>query len=191
MTEATACRDEDVFIVGGANSAGQAAVYLSGFARRVTMLVRGSGLSATMSSYLIDQLKTLPNVVVRPRTQVVEVHGGAHLESITVRDEAQGTTETLPAAALLVFIGATPRTEWLADVVARDAAGLVLTGPDVQRGDRAATWPERRDPFPLETSVPGIVAAGDVRHGSIKRVASSVGEGAMAVSFVHQSLATR
>jgi thioredoxin reductase (NADPH) len=191
MTEAFACRDEDVYIVGGANSAGQAAVYLAGFARRVTMLVRGPGLSATMSSYLIDRLGALPNVALRPRTQVVEAKGGTHLEAITVRDDLQGTTETLPAAALFAFIGAAPRTEWLAGVVARDEAGYVLTGADVARNGRPPGWTEKRDPFLLETSVAGVFAAGDVRHGSIKRVASGVGEGAMAVSFVHQFLATR
>jgi thioredoxin reductase (NADPH) len=191
MTEAFSCQDQDVYIVGGANSAGQAAVYLAGFARRVTMLVRGAGLSATMSSYLIDQLAARPNVVVRPRTQVVEAHGGMHLEGITVRDEAQGTTERVPAAALFVFIGASPRTEWLAGVVARDAGGYILTGADVLRNAGPAGWTEQRDPFLLETSVAGIFAAGDVRHGSIKRVASAVGEGAMAVSFVHQYLASR
>ncbi len=191
MTEAFSCRDQDVYIVGGANSAGQAAVYLAGFARRVTMLVRGPGLSATMSSYLIDQLAALPNVVVRPRSQVVEARGGMHLEGITVRDDAQGTTERLPAAALFVFIGASPRTEWLAGVVGRDAGGYILTGADALRNAGPAGWTEKRDPFLLETSVAGIFAAGDVRHGSIKRVASGVGEGAMAVSFVHQYLASR
>ena len=191
MSEAFACRDQDIYIVGGANSAGQAAVYLAGFARQVTMLVRGSGLSATMSSYLIDQLAALPNVVVRARTQVAEVKGGIHLESIVVRDDAQGTTETLPADALFVFIGASPRTEWLAGIVERDQGGFILTGAEVLRNGRPASWTEKRDPYVLETSVPGIFAAGDVRHNSIKRVASSVGEGAMAVSFVHQYLATR
>jgi thioredoxin reductase (NADPH) len=191
MSEAFSYRDQDIYIVGGANSAGQAAVYLAGFARRVTMLVRGPGLSATMSSYLIDQLAALPNVVVRPRTQVVEAHGGMHLEGITVRDDAQGTSETLPAMALFVFVGATPRTEWLAGVVERDEGGYILTGAALTRTGRAAGWTETRDPYLLETSVPGIFAAGDVRHGSIKRVASGVGEGAMAVSFVHQYLASR
>jgi thioredoxin reductase (NADPH) len=191
MSEAFSYRDQDIYIVGGANSAGQATVYLAGFARRVTMLVRGPGLSATMSSYLIDQLAALPNVVVRPRTQVVEAHGGMHLEGITVRDDAQGTSETLPAMALFVFVGATPRTEWLAGVVERDEGGYILTGAALTRTGRAAGWTEKRDPYLLETSVPGIFAAGDVRHGSIKRVASGVGEGAMAVSFVHQYLASR
>ena len=191
MTEAAAVHDQDVYVVGGANSAGQAAVYLAGFARTVTMLVRGQGLAATMSQYLIDQLGARPNVVVRPRTQVVEAHGGLHLEGITVRDDAQGTSETLPAAALFVFIGASPHTDWLAGVVARDAGGYLLTGADVVRNGRPASWTEARDPFLLETSVPGIFAAGDVRHHSMKRVAASVGEGAMAVAFVHQYLGSR
>lgn len=191
MSEAFSCRDQDIFIVGGANSAGQAAVYLAGFARQVTMLVRGPGLSATMSSYLIDQLAALPNVVVRARTQVVAVHRGLHMEGITVRDDAQGTTETIPAAALFVFIGAAPRTEWLAEMVDCGAGGYILTGADVVRNGRPARWTEQRDPYLLETSVAGVFAAGDVRYGSIKRVASGVGEGAMAVSFVHQYLAGR
>jgi thioredoxin reductase (NADPH) len=186
MTEAFSCRDEDVYIVGGANSAGQAAVHLAGFARRVTLLVRGPGLSASMSQYLIDQLDRLSNVAIRPRTEVVEVHGGSHLEAITVRTGADGQRERLPAAALFVFIGAAPQTEWLPDSVARDAHGFVLTGPDLPPGS-----PGEREPYLLETSVSGIFAAGDVRHGSMKRVASGVGEGAMAVAFVHKYLATR
>jgi thioredoxin reductase (NADPH) len=191
MAEAFSCRDEDVYIVGGANSAGQAAVHLAGFARSVTLLVRGPGLSASMSAYLIDQLGKLPNVVVRPRTEVVEVHGGTHLEAITVRTGAEGQTERLPAAALFVFIGAAPQTEWLPDSVARDAHGFLLTGPDLPRREGTTTAPDERESYLLETSVPGIFAAGDVRHGSMKRVASGVGEGAMAVAFVHQYLATR
>jgi thioredoxin reductase (NADPH) len=184
MTEAHACHDEDVYIVGGANSAGQAAVHLAGFACRVTLLVRGPGLSAGMSQYLIDQLGKLPNVVIRPRTEVVEVHGTSHLETVTVRSGAEGQQETLPAAALFVFIGAAPQTEWLPAGVARDARGFVLTGPDLLPAP-----PGEHERYLLETSVPGIFAAGDVRHGSMKRVASGVGEGAMAVAFVHQYLA--
>jgi thioredoxin reductase (NADPH) len=186
MTEAFSCRDEDVFIVGGANSAGQAAVHLAGFARRVTLLVRGPGLSASMSAYLIDELGKLPNVAVRPRTEVVEVHGATHVEAISVRSGPEGETETLPAAALFVFIGAAPQTDWLPEGVARDAHGFLLTGPDLPPGALAG-----REPYLLETSVEGIFAAGDVRHGSMKRVASGVGEGAMAVAFVHQYLASR
>ncbi|HUX85535.1 MAG TPA: FAD-dependent oxidoreductase [Chloroflexota bacterium] len=191
MTEAFSCRDEEIYIVGGANSAGQAAVYLAGFASHVTMLVRGPSLSATMSSYLIDQLAKLPNVIVRPRTEVLEVQGGTRLTGISIRDKAKGVTETVPAAALFVFIGASPRTEWLAEVVERDEHGFILTGPDLRRDGRASRWLEEREPYLLETSVPGIFAAGDVRHSSIKRVASGVGEGAMAVAFVHQYLALR
>jgi thioredoxin reductase (NADPH) len=190
MTEAYSCRDEDVYIVGGANSAGQAAVHLAGFARRVTLLVRGLGLSSSMSAYLIDQLDKLPNVVVRPRTEVVEVHGATHLEAITVRG-AEDQRETLPAAALFVFIGAAPQTEWLPESVARDAHGFLLTGPDLPPATRLPGALDGREPYLLETSVPGIFAAGDVRHGSMKRVASGVGEGAMAVAFVHQYLAAR
>ena len=180
-----------IYIVGGANSAGQAAVYLAGFASHVTMLVRGPSLSATMSSYLIDQLAKLPNVIVRPRTEVLEVQGGTRLTGISIRDTAKGVTETARAAALFVFIGASPRTEWLAEVVERDEHGFILTGPDLRRDGRASRWLEEREPYLLETSVPGIFAAGDVRHSSIKRVASGVGEGAMAVAFVHQYLALR
>jgi thioredoxin reductase (NADPH) len=144
-----------------------------------------------MSRYLIDQLGKIPNVVIRSRTEVVEVHGATHLEAITVRTSAEGQAETLSAAALFVFIGAAPQTEWLPDSVARDAHGFLLTGPDLPRQAGPPGTPDGREPYLLETSVPGIFAAGDVRHGSMKRVASGVGEGAMAVAFVHQYLATR
>jgi thioredoxin reductase (NADPH) len=164
---------------------------VEGDPRRVTLLLRGPGLSASMSRYLIDQLGKLPNVSIRPRTEVVEVHGAGHLEAITVRTGAEGQTETLPAAALFVFIGAAPQTEWLPDSVARDTHGFLLTGPDLPPAGRPPGAPAEREPYLLETSVPGIFAAGDVRHGSMKRVASGVGEGAMAVAFVHQYLATR
>jgi thioredoxin reductase (NADPH) len=190
-TEAFSCHDQEIYIVGGANSAGQAAVYLAAFARDVTLLVRGPSLAAGMSRYLIDQLAALPNVAVRTRTEVVEVHGGSRLEAITVRDGADGSTAKLPAAALFVFIGALPHTEWLAGVAERDAQGFILTGPELARASRLHGWPEDREPYYLETSVPGVFAAGDVRRGSVKRVASGVGEGAMVVAFVREYLATR
>ena len=189
MTEAYACRGADVYIVGGANSAGQAAVYLARYARSVTLLVRGPSLSVSMSKYLIDQIAEAPNIHVRPCSQVTELHGALHLEAITVTSTVSGQSETLPTPALFVFIGAQPHTDWLAGVVERDEHGFILTGRDLLRdGQRSAAWPEDRDPYLLETSVPGIFAAGDVRHGSVKRVASGVGEGAMAVSFIHQYL---
>jgi thioredoxin reductase (NADPH) len=190
MTEALACRGSDVYIVGGANSAGQAAVYLSRYARNVTLLVRGQSLSASMSKYLIDQIADAPSIHVRPCTQVTELHGALRLEQISVVDVDTGKAEKLTTPALFVFIGAQPNTDWLDGVVERDQYGFILTGPDLKREDRGVTrWDEEREPYLLETSTPGIFAAGDVRHGSVKRVASGVGEGAMAVSFIHQYLA--
>jgi thioredoxin reductase (NADPH) len=189
MTQAFFFRDEDIFIVGGANSAGQAAVYLSGFARSVTLLVRGPSLSAGMSRYLIDQIGQLPNVRVRPLSQVVVVHGDTHLEAISILDGPSGRVERYPAAALFIFIGASPQTDWLRGCLELDDNGFILTGPDLVTDGKEPQWREAREPYLLETSVPGVFAAGDVRHGSMKRVASAVGEGAMAVSFVHQYLA--
>jgi thioredoxin reductase (NADPH) len=189
MTEALACRGSDVYIVGGANSAGQAAVYLSRYARNVTLLVRGRSLSASMSKYLIDQIADVPNIHVRPCTQVTAVQGAMRLEEISVIDVNTGQTETLATPALFVFIGAQPNTDWLEGIVQRDPYGFILTGPDLMRdAPGAQRWAEEREPYLLETSTPGIFAAGDVRHGSVKRVASGVGEGAMAVSFIHQYL---
>jgi thioredoxin reductase (NADPH) len=194
MTEAISCRDEDVFVVGGANSAGQAAMHLSRYARQVTMLVRGLDLAATMSQYLIDQIAATPNITVRCHTSVVEAHGETHLEAITIADAE--TRETLPTKSLFIFIGAQPRTDWLAGRVERDEHGFILSGPDLTRDGRkpshswADSWGRAvaRDPFLLETSVPGVFVAGDVRRGSVKRVASSVGEGSIAVQFIHQYL---
>ena len=186
ITEAQACSNEDVYIVGGGNSAGQAAMYLSQFAKSVTILVRGTGLSATMSRYLIDQLEDTPNVRVRTCTQVAEVHGDGHLEALTLSDTGAGTSERVPAAALFIFIGAMPYTDWLGEGIVRDERGFVLTGPDLPAG----VWKETRDPFLLETNLPGVFAAGDVRQTSVKRVASAVGEGSIAVQFIHQYLET-
>jgi len=189
MTEGISSQGEDVYIVGGANSAGQAAMYFSKYARRVIMLVRGPSLSATMSQYLIDQIKKTPNVHVQTHSQVEEVFGEQHLESLSIRCADTGQLERVPANMLSVFIGAEPNTDWLAGVVLRDEHGFIYTGSQLLReGKRPEGWPLERDPFWPETSVPGTFAAGDVRHGSVKRVASGVGEGSIAVQFVHQYL---
>jgi len=189
MTEAASCKDENVYIVGGANSAGQAAMYFSKYARRVVMLVRGDSLSSSMSQYLIDEIKKTENIHVEPHTRVVEVHGDQHLEAISILCGDSGATERVSAGALFIFIGAEPRTDWLAGVVERDERGFVLSGPDLMRdGRRPKGWTVDRDPWLLETSLPGIFVVGDVRHGSVKRVASGVGEGAIAVQFIHQYL---
>jgi thioredoxin reductase (NADPH) len=188
-TEGISCRDEDVYLVGGANSAGQAAMYFSRFARRVVMLVRGPSLAATMSQYLIDQIAQTENIHVEARSRVLEVHGEDHLESITIACDASGDTRQEQAAALFIFIGAEPRTNWLDSVIERDERGFILTGRDlVPEGKRPKGWTLAREPGLLETNVPGVFAVGDVRHGSIKRVASGVGEGSVAIQFVHQYL---
>lgn len=186
ITEAQACKGEDVYIVGGGNSAGQAAMYLAQFANSVTIMVRGTGLSATMSRYLITQIEATPNIRVRVCTQVAEVHGEGHLEAITITDSNAGESEKVPAAALFIFIGALPYTDWLGQQILRDDKGFVLTGPDIPR----EIWKLGRDPFLTETNLPGVFAAGDVRHQSVKRVASAVGEGSITVQFVHQYLET-
>jgi thioredoxin reductase (NADPH) len=187
LTEAAGCAECDVFIVGGANSAGQAAVYLAQGARSVTLLVRGESLQVSMSYYLIQQLARLDNVYVRTCTEVVEAHGDDHLERLTLRDKTTGELSTVDAAFLFVFIGAAPRTDWLDGVVTRDGRGFVVAGPDLAVGGAVPTgWELDRAPFHLESSVPGVFVAGDVRAESAKRVASAVGEGAMAVMFVHR-----
>jgi thioredoxin reductase (NADPH) len=188
-TEQQACTDQDIFIVGGANSAGQAAVFFARVARSVTLLVRGKSLEASMSQYLIEQIQGIPNIRVRLCTSVVGAEGDGHLERLVLEDAANGTTETVPASHLFVFIGAAPLTDWLDGVLDRDSGGFLVTGPDLVRdGRRPAGWVPDRDPYLLETSVPGVFAAGDVRAQSVKRVASAVGEGAMAVTLVHRYL---
>ena len=189
-TEAISYRGEDVYIVGGGNSAGQAAMFFSQYARTVTILVRGEGLAATMSQYLIDQIGQTPNIALRPFTEVAECTGTDHLQKLTLRESPSGKCEQVDAAGVFIFIGAAPRTEWLDGVVQRDRYGFLLTGPDIPRDDkgRVPGWTMERDPFLLETSVPGIFVAGDVRSSSIKRVASSVGEGSISVQFVHRYL---
>jgi thioredoxin reductase (NADPH) len=188
LVEAVACKDEEVFVVGGANSAGQAALHFAKFACKVTMVVRGDGLSATMSKYLIDEIEKTSNIVVEPHTQVVEAVGEERLEKLKMRGP-QGEY-TVPASSLFVFIGAAPGTGWLPDSILRDEKGFLLAGPDLRiDGKLPESWREAREPFLLESSVPGVFVAGDVRHGSVKRVASAVGEGSIAVQFVHQYLA--
>jgi len=188
-TEALSCKGEIVYIVGGANSAGQAAMNFSKYAERVVILVRGESLAATMSQYLIDQIKETPNIQVWTRASVAEVHGDIRLEEISVLCSDTSKVERVPASSMFIFIGALPRTDWLADLVVRDDRGFILTGPDLMHGaERPKGWTLDRDPFLLETNVPGIFAVGDVRHGSVKRVASGVGEGSVGVQFIHQYL---
>jgi thioredoxin reductase (NADPH) len=188
-TEAMSCKGEMVYVVGGANSAGQAAMNFAKYAERVVILVRGESLSATMSQYLIDQIKQTPNIQVWAHASVSEVHGDTHLEEISVLCSDSNTTERVPATSIFIFIGALPRTDWLGDLIERDDRGFILTGPDLIRdGQPPKGWTLERDPFLLETNVPGLFAVGDVRHGSVKRVASGVGEGSVAVQFIHQYL---
>ncbi len=189
VTEAANFRDRSVFVVGGGNSAGQGAVFLSRYASRVQLLVRSSDLRKGMSQYLVDQVEAVANIEVLTEAEIVEVQGEGQLEGVRIKDHDSGETRLLEGAAIFVFIGAIPRTEMIGDVLAHDRAGFILTGADlVQDGKPPSTWPLKRDPFLLETSVPGIFAAGDVRHGSIKRVASAIGEGSACVQFAHQYL---
>ena len=189
-SDARSCEGDDVYVVGAANSAGQAVLNIAKFARRVVMLVRGESLEKSMSSYLVERIRAADNIDVRLQTEVVAGHGDGHLQSITLLDRETGTEEKVPTDWLFVFIGASPRTDWLGDEVARDAKGFVLTGPELMLGEGRSSWPLARPPLGLETSVPGVFAAGDVRLDSMKRVASAVGEGAMAVYLVHRYLAT-
>ena len=188
--EAKAMQGRDVYIVGAGNSAGQAALHLSRYASSVTMLVRQESLVATMSDYLVRQIEVAPNVAVRFGTEVIDGRGDGHLEEITVRERTSGDTSALPASALFVMIGAEPHTDWLPDAIHRDERRFILTGQDlVRHGQLPAGWPLERAPRLLETSIPGVLAVGDVRHGSVKRVASAVGEGATAVALIHEYLA--
>jgi thioredoxin reductase (NADPH) len=190
-SEAATYRDGEVFVVGGANSAGQAAMMFSKFAAKVTMIVRGSSLEAKMSQYLVDQIGGRDNIEVLVDTQVVEVAGAEHIESIRLRNAASGAEEVRPANAVFIFVGAVPHSDFVEGVVARNKGGFVLTGPDAfVGGKRPASWTADREPMLMETSVPGIFAAGDVRHGVVRRVASAVGQGSVAISMVHQYLAT-
>ena len=191
-TEAPGCAGDDVYIVGGANSAGQAAAFLSRHARRVTLLVRADDLATSMSHYLVRQLEDIPNVEVRLNTEVLAVHGDGHLEALTLCSNAAGPQETVRAGYVFVFIGAAPHTDWLEGTLERDPGGFVLTGPDLMAGGRRPRgWKLDRDPYFLEASTPGVFAAGDVRANSVKRVASAVGEGAMAIQLLHGYLERR
>ncbi len=188
-TEALSCQGEIVYVIGGANSAGQAAMNFAKYAERVVIVVRGPSLSSSMSQYLIDQIKETPKISVWPNASVVEAHGDTHLEEVSFLCSDTGKIERVPASAMFIFIGASPQTGWLGDLVERDTYGFILAGPDlIREGQRPKGWTLDRDPFLLETNVPGIFAVGDVRHGSVKRVASGVGEGSVAVQFIHQYL---
>ena len=190
LSEADACADEHVYIIGGANSAGQAAVHFCKYAAKVTMLVRADSLAQSMSTYLIKQIAETPNIEVRMCTEVSGVHGNGRLETITIRDERQRVDTQTPCGSLFIFIGAQPSTDWLDGLVARDEYGFVLTGTQLRRGEPSmAQWPLKRDPYLMETSMPGVFCVGDVRAGSIKRVASAAGQGGIAVEIIHQYLA--
>ncbi len=191
MTEALSYKNEDVYIVGGANSAGQAAMYFSKYARSVTMLVRGESLSTGMSQYLEDEIAATKNITVKLNTSVVQVNGKDRCESITLSNKKSGAEEKVPACALFFYVGAVPYTDWLDGIVERDPKGFIIAGTHLlKEGKRPSGWTPDRDPFMLETSVPGIFVAGDVRHSSTKGVTSGVGEGAMAVKLIHQYLST-
>ncbi len=191
LSEATTYRGQDIFVVGGANSAGQGALFFSRYARSVTMVVRGESLGASMSQYLVERITDTPNIRVMTRTSVLAARGEVRLESLVLRRDADGTEVEVPASAVFVFIGTMPRTDIVSDLVLRDSQGFILTGNDLNAEQRAAArWPLERQPYFYETSVPGIFAAGDVRHGSGKRVAAAVGEGSATVSMVHQYLRT-
>ncbi len=191
-TEASSCKNEDIYIVGGANSAGQAAVHFSQYARTVTMLVRAESLSRAMSHYLVERIETIPNIKVEPHTEVIEVHGGDRLSGISVHRHDTKTDEHRDTGALFIFIGAEPRTEWLEGTVCRDGKGFIVTGANLLRdGKRPPGWTLDRDPALLETNVPGVFAVGDVRNGAVRRVANSVGEGSIVLYFVNQYLANR
>jgi thioredoxin reductase (NADPH) len=187
LTEAMSCKEEVVYIVGGANSAGQAAMHFSRYADKVHMLVRGRSLESSMSKYLIDQIEATPNITVETGTEIVSMSGDGHLECLTLKTP-QGT-EARPAGSVFIFIGAAPKTDWLPKEISVDNKGFILAGPDLKT-TAPKTWPLDRDPYLLETSVPGIFVAGDVRYNSVKRCASAVGEGSIAIQFVHQYLAT-
>ena len=189
MTEAQLCAGEDVYVIGGANSAGQAAVYFARFARSVTMLVRSDSLAKGMSNYLVEQIRAIPNIKVETEAEVVEAHGNGHLEFITIANRAKNETRKEPTSALFIFIGAVPCTAWLRGMLPQDDRGYLLTGSFLPReGEKVKGWKEERDPFIFESIIPGVFAAGDTRHASIKRVASAVGEGSITVQMVHQYL---
>lgn len=189
LTEAFSYKDEDVYIVGGANSAGQAAMFFSDHARKVVVVYRGDSLRKSMSEYLVKQVEGRENIEVRLNCSVAEAEGENYLERIVIKNSASGETESVPTRALFILIGAVPHTDWLDGVVERDERGFILSGPDLSKhGERPKGWNRDRDPYLLETSVPGVFVAGDVRHGSVKRCASAVGEGSIAVQFVHQYL---
>ncbi|MEM9998351.1 MAG: FAD-dependent oxidoreductase, partial [Bacteroidota bacterium] len=189
MTEAMNCKNEDVYIVGAGNSAGQAAMFFADYARRVVMVVRGDSLEAKMSQYLVTRIYETPNIDVRLQTEILACQGDDHLDCVTLIDNATGETEVVDTSFLFVFIGAAPGTEWLGDAVARDQKGFLLTGPMLTE-EHLKDWPLERDPFLFETNVPGVFVAGDVRGDSVKRVASAVGEGSITVHFIHRFLAT-
>lgn len=190
MTEAAACKDKQVYIVGGGNSAGQAAMYLSKFAKNVYIIIRKEDLTSTMSAYLIEQIGATENISIIPKSEIAEARGSDKLEQLVVRNIIDGHEELREANGLYIFIGAKPFTDWIQLDIIKDGKGFLETGRELKNYDAfQKIWKQARDPYLLETSCPGIFAAGDVRAGAMNRVASAVGEGSMAISFVHKYLA--